>query len=445
MTTQCSCVAKHPCLESAHRVHAYEVNGLAAAFCASEQMVLLASEELVDGTADPFPLFLGSCFAFLSQLSSIGKGLQKVGVQTLPELSLRPAVLFQYAGSRAWRNGMLLDATGALFGLVSLTIVPISVAQPIFCNGLVLLALYSHCCLKEKLRRREWLSIGLCFVGTLLLAVTLVPRDWARTDIRWMQAKLALTLVLVVPLLVLLEMSLRWYKGARGVPNRSAIELLTGLQAGLCIGVGNASLASGLQSTSKSWLEHVEAQSSREASATAASSGVYVHLWLAAAFVVLGGLLNVMHPFFANRGYQHGRVVLISTYTALMSMATGVLMGMGVLDEAWPDQPLMSMLRHSAFGLISGGVLILNWNNFRALTGGKGSGKGSGWGRDCCESPHSSGRDSAAERGGATPTRRATAEDGGAGIPVCPMLPPNVECQHRERTPTLSASDPGKV
>ena len=399
-------------------------------------MASLAPEELVAGTGDPFPLFLGSCFAFLSQLSSIGKGLQKVGVQTLPELSLRPAVLFQYAGSRAWRNGMLLDVTGAVFGLVSLTIVPISVAQPIFCNGLVLLALYSHCCLKEKLRRREWLSIGLCFVGTLLLAVTLVPRDWARTDIRWMQAKLALTLVLVVPLLVLLEMRLRWYKGARGVPNRSAIELLTGLQAGLCIGVGNASLASGLQSTSRSWLEHVEEQSSREAPTTAAaSSGVYVHLWLAAAFVVLGGLLNIMHPFFANRGYQHGRVVLISTYTALMSMATGVLMGMGVLDEAWPEQPLMSMLRHTAFGLISSGVLILNWNSFRALTGGKGG----GWGRDGRDSPHSSGRESAAERGGATPTRRGSSEDGGGA--VAPM--PNG--QHRERTPTLSASDPGKV
>ena len=64
----------------------------------------------------------------------------------------------------------------------------INIAQPIFCNGLVLLALYSHCYLKEKLRCREWVSIALCFVGTLMLAVTLVPRDWSRTDIRWMQA-----------------------------------------------------------------------------------------------------------------------------------------------------------------------------------------------------------------------------------------------------------------
>ena len=29
----------------------------------------------------------------------------------------------------------------------------------------------------------------LCFAGTLLLAVTLVPRDWSQTDIEWIQAR----------------------------------------------------------------------------------------------------------------------------------------------------------------------------------------------------------------------------------------------------------------
>ena len=49
-----------------------------------------------------------------------------------------------------------------------------------------------------------------------------------------MQAKLALTLILVLPLLLALEMALRSYKRARGgLPNRSAIELLTGLQVPL--------------------------------------------------------------------------------------------------------------------------------------------------------------------------------------------------------------------
>lgn len=106
----------------------------------------------------PLPLVYGTMFAFLSQLSSIGKGMQKVGVQSLPELSLRWAVVKQYMMSPTWRNGILLDVTGASFGLAALTIVPISVAQPIFCNGLVLLALYSHFYLKEQLGRQRKLS-----------------------------------------------------------------------------------------------------------------------------------------------------------------------------------------------------------------------------------------------------------------------------------------------
>ena len=136
------------------------------------------------------PLVYGALFAFLSQLSSIGKGLQKVGVKNLPELSLRRAVLWQYAQSVPWRTGFMLDVTGAIFGLGSLTILPISIAQPIFCNGLVLLALYSHFYLKEQLGRREWAAISCCFAGTVLLATTLVPRDWNQTDIRWIQVAL---------------------------------------------------------------------------------------------------------------------------------------------------------------------------------------------------------------------------------------------------------------
>ena len=48
-------------------------------------------------------------------------------------------------------------------------------------------------------------------------------------------------------------------------------------------------------------------------------------------------------------------------------MATGVLMGMGVLDEAWPSKPLMSMLRSLAFVLIVGGVCSLNCENIKQV------------------------------------------------------------------------------
>ena len=301
------------------------------------------------------PLLHGAIFAFLSQLSSLGKGLQKAGVQNLPELTFKKDVLISYLVSKKWRTGVALDIMGALFGLASLTILPISIAQPIFCNGLVLLAIFSHFSLSEQLRRAEWFSIGLCFLGTLLLAVTLVPRDWAHTDIRWIQMKLFAALVLVIPLLALLELHSRVIKRriiAHGRPRFTSIEFTSGVQAGLCIGVGNASLATGLQSTSQSWRAHLSSD-----------TDAMTYLAVAVCFIVVGAAMNACHPLFANRGYTYGRVVLISTYSSLVSMTSGVFMGVVVLDEAWPTVPRTSLLREIAFFLIFWGVVTLNGKN----------------------------------------------------------------------------------
>ena len=85
------------------------------------------------------------------------------------------------------------------------------------------------------------------------------------------------------------------------------------------------------------------------------------HPWLAYR------LDQALHPVFANRGYQFGRVVMISTHTSLMSMVTGVCIGIGVLDETWPSRPLMSGLRFVAFVLIVSGVINLNLHTITAV------------------------------------------------------------------------------
>ena len=66
-----------------------------------------------------------------------------------------------------------------------------------------------------QLASREWRAIGLCFLGTVLLAGTLVPRDWSRTHVGWLQIKLSIVLMLVLPMLVLFEFGLRRAKRAR--------------------------------------------------------------------------------------------------------------------------------------------------------------------------------------------------------------------------------------
>ena len=79
-------------------------------------------------------LYLGVCLALLSSVSQIGKGLQKLGVDSLPELTLTPRTVKRYLGTRIWVLGVGLDIFGALIGLAALSMLPVSVAQPIFAH-----------------------------------------------------------------------------------------------------------------------------------------------------------------------------------------------------------------------------------------------------------------------------------------------------------------------
>ena len=81
--------------------------------------------------------------------------------------------------------------------------------------------------------------------------------------------------------------------------------------------------------------------------------------------------MNAMHPVFANRGYQHGRVVLISTHTGLTSMASGVFVGIAVLDEAWPTRPAMFIARVLAFLCMITGVCSMNIKSIKSIRLGK--------------------------------------------------------------------------
>ena len=109
---------------------------------------LLSQRTSATDSSSVLYLYAGVCLALLSSVSQIGKGLQKLGVDTLPELTLTTRTIKKYLGTRTWLLGVGLDICGALIGLAALSMLPVSVAQPIFANGLVMLALFSYFYLK---------------------------------------------------------------------------------------------------------------------------------------------------------------------------------------------------------------------------------------------------------------------------------------------------------
>uniref|UniRef100_A0A7S4F6L0 Magnesium transporter n=1 Tax=Chrysotila carterae TaxID=13221 RepID=A0A7S4F6L0_CHRCT len=277
---------------------------------------------------------LGVGLALISQVSQVGKGLQKEGVADLPELSVH--TFEQYVHSRRWMLGIVLDIAGAVVGLVSLALLPISVAQPIFCNGLVVLALFSACYLKERLGWHEWGAVLFCVVGTTLLALTLEPTDYVGMDLLWVQAKMGGVLLCAVLAILALELL-----GQRARESQSAplLELVTGMQAGICIGSGNAGLGCGLQ------LLRV---------------GEGFTLVIAVSLMLVGLAFTSAHPIFANRGYKVGRVVIITAYLSLVSLATGVFMGHFVLGEPWPSEARASAMRVAGLVTIAASIFVLN-------------------------------------------------------------------------------------
>ena len=293
----------------------------------------------------------GILFAILSMSSQIGKGLQKDAVKSLPELTCaKKDVVVAYLTNKRWMLGLVVDLFGAVMGLLSLGTLPISIAQPIFCSGLALLAVFSFFYLGERLGAVEWVGVAVCVGGVTGLALTLEETDWTQVDFSALQLRLGIALLLVPVVLVVLEAAAA--RAKKEPTNVVAVEVLSGTQAGICIGAGNASLGSGLQSLGLG----------------GATEGAAV---LAGCFVVAGIFSTSTHPVFLNRGFSYGRVVLICAYATLVSMLMGVLMGVAVLGEPWPSDPARSMMR--IFGIVAIGiaVLLLNAPELRKLGASK--------------------------------------------------------------------------
>ncbi|GIL83830.1 hypothetical protein Vretifemale_12542, partial [Volvox reticuliferus] len=107
--------------------------------------------------------------------NNIGKVLQKQATRTLPRLVLNRTTLLLYFRSGLWVTGMLTDLGGALLMIVAFANAPVSVVQPVSGVGLVILLIFSHFYLKERLHWHEWVAAAVAFVGVLGLGVSAEP------------------------------------------------------------------------------------------------------------------------------------------------------------------------------------------------------------------------------------------------------------------------------
>lgn len=118
-------------------------------------------------------------------LYNVGFVLEKHGLSDMPEVHARRLrhLLTTLVSSPIWVIGFCSMLAGLGLQVIALSLAPISVVQPIFVSGIVVLLVLSHVTLKERLGRREWLAIALVGVALLCISLSLdLTSDQAGTD-----------------------------------------------------------------------------------------------------------------------------------------------------------------------------------------------------------------------------------------------------------------------
>src|SRR4051794_1728854 len=110
---------------------------------------------------------------------SLGFIVFRVAAARMPLLrGTRPLQLMRYTYTNwLWLTGVVIVLSGVVVAIKALTMLPLSIAQPIFAATLVFMLFYAGVFFHERLTGREWLSIALFGVATAIIGVSNGERE----------------------------------------------------------------------------------------------------------------------------------------------------------------------------------------------------------------------------------------------------------------------------
>lgn len=123
-------------------------------------------------------MFFGIILALIAAaLYNAGFVLEKRALRDLPPISARrPVELVRLlCSSGPWLTGFLVMGMGLVCQVVVMSLVPLSVAQPIQLAGLALLVVFSAVLLDERTTPREWAGLGVLGLSLLLICLSMEP------------------------------------------------------------------------------------------------------------------------------------------------------------------------------------------------------------------------------------------------------------------------------
>jgi drug/metabolite transporter (DMT)-like permease len=267
-------------------------------------------------------------------LYNSGFVVEKQAVEAMPAIHARRTyhLVRTLVSSPRWVAGFTLLLLGLCFQVLALSLAPISVVQPLFLSGMVLLLVLSHIVLRERLSSSETAGVAAVLVAVVLIGLSL---DKA-SDTVGVTNHLGRILVAGAPTAVLAGVV---FALASRLPERAAP--LFGIAAGLVYGV--ASL--GVKGVSTIVEQHGLAGS---VTRVITSPDLYL-------FVVFSGLGLLMF----QTGLQRCRVSVLAPVSNVLSSVYLVAVGTVIFGEHLPADPWRMGLRMGGFAGVVVGMAAL--------------------------------------------------------------------------------------
>lgn len=272
-------------------------------------------------------MFYGIVLGLVSTvLYNAGFVLQKRALRDLPALSMRRVgrLVRVLATSKAWLTGFLVMGMGMACQIVVMSLVPLSVAQPIQLAGLALLIVFSAVFLGERTTQREWFGLGVLALSFVLVCLSMEPTPLGlHAGTGEMYTVVGGTVVIGLAAFFAAIRS-----GSRS--GRPASGLLYGVASGLLYGTA------GLQTKGISGFLAEDAHGF--VGRTLASPYPYLYLALSGAGLLL-----------FQTALQRGRASIIVPVSSVVGAVYTVLAGTAVFGEPLPQDPARLMLRSAGF------------------------------------------------------------------------------------------------
>jgi drug/metabolite transporter (DMT)-like permease len=251
----------------------------------------------------------------------------KISVEVLPriEMSSSWGVVKTFITNWPWLSAQIENIAGFILYAVALSIIPVSIVEPITAAGIVLLVYLAIRQLGEKVRPRDYAAIGMTVLGVILISLSLergVSEATPNYHLFWIIAAVILGVAIAAPLLM-------------GKKSTSVLAVALAVSGGLLDGI----------------------------------AGVFTRLvminWESTLVLLIVCVLAYVAAFIIlQAGLQRGKAIVVApVYNGIMELVP-IVVGIVALNESFPTvngktDIFLSAMRILAFALILVGTLML--------------------------------------------------------------------------------------